>query len=423
MNLKHFTLFFLLLSLNSCQTYTHENEKVREKMYDNQFSEALKLIDESSLATQERNYSLFRMEKGMLLYLQNDYENASKLWRESDKHLDDLYTTSVSKTATSFIVNDAATDYEGEAHERILLPLFSSLAFYAEGNVNNALVMVRRTYNVASQIKKDSNILKYNVFTHYFSGFAYESKHEWDNAIIEYRAALNALYDQEKSPDTTQAKAEVLKALNRLAKLRNRQDVIDIVKRSGVTFTPVEQTQTTKQGEVLIVYECGKSPIKVPEDVVVPTGRTVARISFPKYTDLTYSSRFAKIFVENKFYENSILMEDIGAMARQSLEDRRGRDLAKMAARIIAKEIVTRETQKENQWAGLAVNLLNVATEVADTRSWTTLPDSIQISRILVPANKTTQIEVAPQGGGETKKFNVMLQEGEKQLIRFRTFH
>lgn len=422
MKLKYCGVFLFLFFLTSCQTYTRENEKVREHMYASNFDEALKLIDQSALAQQERNYSLFRMEKGMLLYLQKDYEKASTLWREADRHLDDLYTTSISKTATSFIVNDAATDYEGEAHERILLPLFSSLAFYAEGNVDNAVAMVRRTYNVASQLKKESSILKYDVFTHYFSAYVYEGKHEWDNAIVEYRAALNALNDQEKSSAVTEAKAEVLKALERLAKFRRRQDVLDIVQRANVHFTPLEHMQTMRQGEVLVVYESGKSPIKVAEDVVVPTGKTVVRVSFPKYTTLPYSARSVKVLVGNKFYGNSIVMENIGAMAQQALADRRGRDLVKMAARIVAKEAVTRKTQEQNEWAGLAVNLLNVATEVADTRSWTALPDSIQVVRVVVPANHATQIEVVPQGGGEAQTFTVTLEEGEKQLIRFRTF-
>jgi len=61
-----------------------------------------------------------------------------------------------------------------------------------------------------------------------------------------------------------------------------------------------------------------------------------------------------------------------------------------------------------------------VATEVADTRGWTTLPDTIQIFRVPVAANKNVTITVKPEYE-EPKVINVTLAPGEKKLYRFRT--
>lgn len=125
---------FLLLQLPfvfSCQTYTKENASMREELYAGDIPKAIKTVDDSSIASQDRNFALFRMEKGMLLYLNKQYDKAIELWLQADKKLDDLYTTSISKTAESFIINDSMSDYEGEAHERVLLPIFSSISFFS----------------------------------------------------------------------------------------------------------------------------------------------------------------------------------------------------------------------------------------------------------------------------------------------------
>ena len=91
-------IIFLLLPasiISGCQSYTQENQKIRQDLYSGKFAEATAQLDESSLATESRNYALFTMEKGMLLYLQGDYTKAINQWQKSDRKLDDLYTTSI----------------------------------------------------------------------------------------------------------------------------------------------------------------------------------------------------------------------------------------------------------------------------------------------------------------------------------------
>lgn len=125
MILKKVILTLLTVTLVAgCQTYTAENQKIRNEVYAGNFKEATESLDKSSIATEGRSYALFGMEKGMLLYLQGEYPSAIKQWDQADRKLDALYTTSISKTTASFIINDSMSDYTGEAHERVLLPIF-----------------------------------------------------------------------------------------------------------------------------------------------------------------------------------------------------------------------------------------------------------------------------------------------------------
>ncbi|MES2615523.1 MAG: hypothetical protein V4591_08915 [Bdellovibrionota bacterium] len=421
-------LFLLLVPVAfffSCQSYTNKNADMRNEMYAGNIEKATKTLDASDIATEDRNFALFRMEKGMLLYLAKQYDSAAQLWLQADKRLDDLYTTSISRTAASFVINDSMSDYNGEAHERLLLPIFSSMAFFANNNINNAQVMARRAYDVTNALQNENegkNTFKYDAFSHYFAALVYEAKNDWDNALVEYRLSLSNLSQNSTANEKSASKNEILKAMGRLAQYRNRNDILHQIKKEAPNLVWMDQETLLKKGEVYIVYESGKVPIKVPEEIIIPTGKTVAKISFPKYKEVPYSSHYADIYVAQKHVQRTTVMESVGKMAEQALSDRRVRDIAKMAARVIAKDVAARKLTDENPFAGLAVDIFNVATEVADTRSWTTLPDTIQIARVPVEARKETEVVIKPQHG-EEQKFSVTLNPGEKKLYRFRTFN
>ena len=419
--------FFLLASLllTSCQSYTDENSGIRNSIYSGKIKEATEMLNNSSLASEDRNFALFKMEKGMLLYLQRDYQNAAKNWIQSDQKLEDLYTTSISKTSASFIVNDSITDYTGESHEKILLPIFSSIAFFANDDPNNAIVMIRRTNDIKKAMDTDNegkNLYKFDVFSNYFSALVYETKNEWDSAIIEYRKALTSIQVNPQNSHFKAAEIQVAKELGRLAEFRNRTDILKEIKSKYPNVTWENQHELMKKGEVFIIYESGNSPIKVPKDIMFPTERTVVRISFPEYKDISYRSKVSEIYMNSKLVGKTILMEDIGKMAKQALEERRVKDIAKMAARVLAKEVAARKLGDENPLAGIAANVFGAVTETADTRSWTALPDTLQIYRITIPADKTTTITIKPEYSLPIEQ-TFTISANKKKLIRLRTFH
>ena len=59
---------------------------------------------------------------------------------------------------------------------------------------------------------------------------------------------------------------------------------------------------------------------------------------------------------------------------------------ARAVARVVAKQRLVDETNEKSPLAGLIVNIANFATEVADTRSWLTLPGEIHLARLPIEA-------------------------------------
>ena len=422
MNFIPILLFFLI---TSCATYTSESKEVRDQMVKGQFKEAITTLDKSPIATRNRDFVLYKMEKGMLLFLDRSYDLASDNWGIATDRIDELYTTSISKTAASFVYNDSVTDYEGEAHEKLLLPIFSAVSYLANNEPNKSMIEVRKSYEVLNYLESENNgknNFKSDAFIHYFSGFVYEMQGNWDGAIVEYR---NAIENFSRMKQNEQDKVNInlfLSPLGRLAEYRHRDDMISLVNQFKKKDTSWEsQDELLKNGEVFILYEVGQSPIKVPIDIPLPIMDQIVRISFPAYQDISYFSHYAQVFVDNKYVGQTQTVEDIGFIAKQALEDRRLRDIVKMTARLVLKYQINRKLDEVHPGLGLLGNAFNVITETADTRSWTSLPDKLQVLRVKIPANKNVSFIIKPQAGQDLN-ITLSLKPQEKKFIRLRSF-
>ena len=76
--------------------------------------------------------------------------------------------------------------------------------------------------------------------------------------------------------------------------------------------------------------------------------------------------------------------------------------------------------------AGLVANIFASASEKADTRSWTTLPDKMHMARMRLPAGVHHVVVDVLDGQGtvrQTATFDqVLIKAGEATIIRHRSF-
>ena len=88
------------------------------------------------------------------------------------------------------------------------------------------------------------------------------------------------------------------------------------------------------------------------------------------------------------------LVEDINAIAVKNLADRKGRYVVKAVARVVLKQLAVSAVTDEiddplvRAFAKFTGSVVASVTEVADTRSWRTLPGQIQLVRTFVPAGE-----------------------------------
>lgn len=417
-------LFAASLLLSGCATYTDQTAAMRTKLVHGQSQEALETLEKSPIAKRKRDEVLFRMERGMLHYLSGNHEKAVKDWEKSFHRSEELYTLSISKTAASLAVSEDMTDYEGEEHERVLIPIFSSLSFFSVGNLSAALVEIRRAYNLISKLKldSDSKVLRIDGFPFFISGLLYESNANWDAAIIEYRKALK-FYKTDQWPSHGVDRL-VADSLWRVAEFRGRSEITKELEESGFRKPKDTLSERLAQGEVILIFESGQSPIKVARDYPIDHGTGVVNISFPAYQAITRSNPSVRISCDGRECEKTSKASDVAVLAERALEHRRLKDIAKMTARLIVKQ-GSREAARKHlgELGGFAVMLANAATERADTRSWTLLPENIQIARVTVPPEQTVKLTVDSQNTIEGKSWSVKVPAGKKKLLRVRSMY
>lgn len=423
------TIVAAAMLTSACSSYTDDTKHLRTSLVSGRYERALEDLDKSSLAQQKRNRVLYLMERGTILFLDEQYRTAARDWRKASEISEQLYTVSLSSAATSLAVNDSFSDYEGELHEKVLLPIFSALAYLADGDIGAARIETRRTDELMTALENagsDRPEYARDSFAHLVSGLVYETLKEWDSALIEYRRGLHNLKSSRVASDASISADLFAKPLCRIAKLRKRDDLLKEVKR--LADNPVhcpEPEDWMRKAEIVVFYENGRSPIKVARDIVLPVQGQVVRISYPSYERSYYSSRGATISVNSSQAGRTELAQNIGLLAQKALDARRAKDLIKMTARIIAKDQAARATGRAlGPLAGLAASIVGAVTETADTRGWTSLPNEIQVLRVWVDPPKQGRdvlVRIDPDAGKPlVREFKV--RESQKLFIRHRTF-
>lgn len=296
---RKFVKFLCLLAtlvIVSCASYTEEVREVRSLYRQGSYERALKKLDELSLKEESKNRLLYRLEKAMILDRLGKGDEARKLLLEADKIVDELYTTSITKTAASFIVNDSSTDYEGEDFEKVAIHTQLALSFLGEGQLQQARVEAKainsRLQEINQKYDADSkNRYQNDAFALYLSGLIFEAKGEWDDAIIDYRKALELCETGYRPFYVGPVPEGLIKSLYHLAEKRNRREIVAAIQTKYPTqIASIKKSQSPQSaeargseqmGSLAVIHEVGHVAVKVNHEFVLPIAGQIVRFSFP----------------------------------------------------------------------------------------------------------------------------------------------
>ncbi len=113
----------------------------------------------------------------------------------------------------------------------------------------------------------------------------------------------------------------------------------------------------------------GTTDLQLAKEAVERIGPALAGVIFPQINTLG-------------------LLEDVDALARYSLQQAMPGIMTRATARAVVKYNTQHSAGESGSLAGLLMTVTNLVTERADTRSWTTLPQEIQLQRINLPAGE-----------------------------------
>lgn len=415
----------LLGGLASCASYTDDTREMREAYNAGNYDLALESLKKSGVMERSQDRLLWRLEAATIFDRKGDTDKSRKLWLEADQVADELYTVSVSKTAASFVMSDASGDYEGEDYEKVSIHSMLAHQFIGLGKLDEARVEARKINNKLYEINQkydEKNKNKYGEDAHarYLSAIIYEARGEWDSAIIDYAKALELYEGPYRRYVSGSVPRGVILGLYRTAMVRNRADRLKKLTdhyAAVINGSSASKKTDGSSGEIVVVHELGRIAQKVAKDFVLPISNQIVRFSFPEIHPRSIMDAGTGVDVKTVGFFKGENTSYLDAIAVDTLENRRMRMVAKQMARLLIKGQLNYQAEKNfGPLGGLAANLVNAATETADTRSWTTLPQAFYVTRAQVPPN---DYEVVIKTNGRVSEAKrVSVKKGQIVMLR-----
>lgn len=327
-------------------------------------------------------------------------------------------------------VSDNLIPYHGQAYERVLVHQQQSLNYLWQGDLEGALVEVRRADQAQTEsLKAYQDALKstraisnaavdaelteldrqagnapnsfINAYVLLSNAALYEANGQPNDALIDIRKALQVY------PENRMLQRELVRLSCQLA--------IDCAALSERYGDPVQPKPD--QGRLVVLYEAGYLPprdsVFIPftwdglyQQVALPTYRSGG----PEPSPLTLKVGTTHLTTEP--------VADLDAMAARALQEQYPFILIRQGIRLTAKHNANRWAERKGGDLGaITMEVFNALTEQADKRSWLTLPRQAQAwagfidageykvsvgteqTTLTLTPGRTTVLWVARQGG------------------------
>lgn len=408
---------------SACATYSAGFKPAEDALMRHQPGQALQILEKQHPS--ERDRVLYLLNKAMLLRMNGDYAASNTAFEAAKRLTSELSAVSLREQSESFIINDATRSYVGEEYEQILVHLYQALNYLDLGQLYEARVEAVQV-DLALQAYHDRFAgagYTEDAFARYLNGMIYEDLGETSDAMIAYRKAYEAYQEYQRTYGV--AVPPLLKRdLLRLSRELGLDDEFQRYRQAfSIEAEAVRRDPDT--GEVVFILSNGLVPIKRQVSTVVlnPETNRWIRVSLPQYQYRTSGAAYARVRAGDRQADTAV-MENVAAIAIQSLQQKMPAITARAIARAVIKYKLAGEAEKNGDpLLGLVVNIAGIATEVADTRSWLTLPDNIQMTRLaLAPGTYTVKVDLYGEYGGVLKEktfHHVVVRRGRMTFLTY----
>jgi len=426
------------------------------------FQQALTELPERSEGNGSYNLSL--LEKARLEFLANNHSQSKEdfelVYRQVQlaEQAAKLQVSRGIENAAAIVSNDNATRYDIPYYEQSMLHSYQALNYLSQHDLSGALVEIRRANLVQNRALKanqnelydaqrkmaskgvtaDSLASKYpsmnttigevkngfqNAYTFYLSGVLYEAAGQANDAYIDYKKAL------EIYPHNITVQKDVWRLAN---KLGMSNDIQQFKKRFSSNITQFKSSDKSKSnsenksntpeasGQLVVLVEQGIIASKQEAAIHLPIFTSHGDMRFYSVALPVYQNRLRQYSGLSLSYQGKTYLSNeivrLQSLAAKQLQDQMPVIVTRQVVRVIAKEEMRQQMSRKGGDVGnILAALYNVASEKADTRSWSTLPDSIHILRMDLPVGKH---ELTLRINGTNRMVTVDINEDRQTLIK-----
>ncbi len=354
------SLFFVL---NGCATYQSRVLPAREKIVSGQCEAGLKLL--SDLSEKEDGDQLVHlMEYGTALQICKDYKKSNSIFLKADKLSEQIDYHSITRITGAALLNEEMIQYKGDTFEKLFINASAALNYLQLGQLDESLVEVRRINEKFNKLNSDSKKkFELNSFSQYLAGLVYEMDQKYDDACISYKTAYKI---------DTSYRGIALDMLHACWLARRNNDFEILSKEVSPTDEELHMIKNKSKNETIILFMQGWGPRK--------TAR-IGNYAFPELVPVSSQTQALEIDSDSTKYISQPIYS-VEKAAIETLKDDYASLVARRVGARVAKEVVADQIRQKDKALGEIARLVMLASEKADLRQWTMLPQTFQIIRL-----------------------------------------
>ena len=469
----------------ACASYIHQSLALRPLVAQQRFDEALKGVERLNNGSSRL---LYLYERGLVLHARGDYGGSNAALDQAEMLVGDLYTKSLSREIGSLLTSDNLREYRGERFESAYLHYYRILNYLYLDKVEDAAVESRRLNQRLQHYQDEKgSSYRNDPFLQYLTGLVYEQAGERVDADVSLRAALEAYQivgptdGIEMPPELPCELARNAEALGRRSEAdqyRAEHDcpgrapggratgVVNLIIECGYVDAKIEQNlvfpiYSDEVGEDIDESRFARRLVEERRDGRPQPDRKLdylLRVAVPQMVDVQCSVQGAEvravadtdtaqapargdtlraaghIGAQGPFVR-AATVQDLSVLSNHAFEEAQPAIITRAVVRALAKYIAKKKADKEeekadgkkekkNPLAGWLVQGFAFATEGADTRSWSLLPERILLARLeLPPGRYRLDVRLLDANGQPAQNLsipNVELQAGAVRLLNYR---
>jgi hypothetical protein len=145
----YFTLFACMgILFFSCATRPEAYKDIDRSVEGSDFENGIEVIKKSQESKRpiypEKNAVSLFLDMGLLEHYAGRYKDSSQSLQEAERLIQEAFTKSITADIASYVVNDNTKEYPGEDFEDIYINVFNALNYYNRGDIDGALVEIRK---------------------------------------------------------------------------------------------------------------------------------------------------------------------------------------------------------------------------------------------------------------------------------------
>ncbi|HFU74080.1 MAG TPA: hypothetical protein ENK65_00845 [Helicobacteraceae bacterium] len=379
-------------------------------MYRDAVVQADKSMDHDDF--EANNNLLWNLNLGYAYYMLQNDENSTRTFNDAERlmkiHREQILASDISQTLSSILVNDNTRPYIGKEYDGIMINTYKALNYLDKQDFDGARVEFNRAIDrqrrakefFSKSIEKQSKAIAQEEANQRQKGGsmnvdrsldntdavlnrsypelnAYKTYPQFINPLTNYLAGLFALYNGDVS------KGEFL-LKEAKAMMPDSKAVQEDYKTAEAIYSNHQRSQ---ESLVWVIFENGQAPLLKEMRVDFPAWIFSNRLAYVSLALPKLQPRQKAFDYIDINGQESHFLCSMERVIQTEFKNEYPSIVGRALLSAMTKTAIQYQANQQNEWAGLAAAIYQIASTSADTRIWSALPKEVQIVRMQRPEN------------------------------------